>query len=144
MARFITLDALKEVQHGSDTLLNESLNNTIAWLAPKNKTYGSTQSLLNRVSIAICISTLGTRVYFERLFGKIGIVPTDDILYYLDKQQKTRTYRIDMYKKSTSKIKRNKKFHEALKTHTEEAKKQDGFYQPGRSWCGWWLWLGFR
>jgi len=32
MARFITLEALKEVQHGSDTLLNESLNNTIAWL----------------------------------------------------------------------------------------------------------------
>jgi len=70
-------------------------------------------------------------VYFERLFGKIGIVPTDDILHHLDKQQKTRTYRIEMYKKSTSKIKRNKKFHEALKKHTEEAKKQDGFYQPG-------------
>jgi len=131
MARFITLDALKEVQHGSDTLLNESLNNTIAWLAPKNKTYSSTQSLLNRVSIAVCISTLGTRVYFDRLFEKLGIVSTRDMQYYLDKQQKTRLYRIDMYKKASSKLQRNKKFHEALKKHTEEAKKLDGFYQPG-------------
>jgi len=30
-----------------------------------------------------------------------------------------------------SKLKRNKKFHALLKKHTEEAKKKDGFYEPG-------------
>lgn len=36
MDHFITIAALKEVGHGSDTQVNESLNNTISWLAPKN------------------------------------------------------------------------------------------------------------
>lgn len=37
LRRFITLDALKEVAHSMDTCANESLNNTISWVAPKNK-----------------------------------------------------------------------------------------------------------
>jgi len=131
IARFVSLPSLREVQHGSDTLLNESLNNTIAWLAPKNKTCGSTQSLLNRIAIAICISTLGTRECFDRLFVKLGIAATPDILCHLDKQQRTRSHRIETYKKALSKLKRNKKFHALLKKHTEEAKKKDGFYEPG-------------
>jgi len=43
--RFITLDAFKEVSHGMDTNTNESFNNVVAWLAPKNKTYSKSKSL---------------------------------------------------------------------------------------------------
>jgi len=39
LARFITLDAPKEVAHSLDTCANESFNNTMAWVAPKNKVY---------------------------------------------------------------------------------------------------------
>jgi len=38
-ARFTTLKVPKEVSHGMDTLVNESLTNTIVWHAPKNKVH---------------------------------------------------------------------------------------------------------
>ena len=47
MARFVTLEALKEVVHNMDTCANESFNNTIVWVAPKNKVYSGSQSLQN-------------------------------------------------------------------------------------------------
>ena len=47
LARFITIEALEEVGHGGDTQVNESLNQTITWYAPKNKTYAGSVSLLN-------------------------------------------------------------------------------------------------
>lgn len=37
VARFSTLEALKELYHKMDTCANESFNNTIAWMAPKTK-----------------------------------------------------------------------------------------------------------
>lgn len=60
IARFITLESLKEVAHGMDTCANESFNNTIAWLAPKNKVHCGSNSLKNCISIAIGITALGT------------------------------------------------------------------------------------
>jgi len=47
IARFITLKGLKEISHCMDMLANESLNNTIAWYAPKNKAHSSSESLKN-------------------------------------------------------------------------------------------------
>jgi F0F1-type ATP synthase delta subunit len=37
LARFLTIDALKEVAHNLDTCVNESMNQVVSWLAPKNK-----------------------------------------------------------------------------------------------------------
>jgi len=60
-ARFATRAALSEVGHGMDTLLNESLNNSIAWLAPKNKVCSATLSLRNRVDLAVIINGIGLK-----------------------------------------------------------------------------------
>ena len=134
VARFITLDALKEVGHGSDTQVNESLNNFVAWLAPKNKTYSGSMSLSNRISIALGIHSIGTLAYFERLFTKLGITVSDDILHYLTKQERTRNYRIQQYKKKEVKKERNFKLHNRLREYSEQLiiKKEGGaVYQPG-------------
>ena len=53
LKRFITLDASKEVTHSLDTCANESFNDTVAWVAPKNKVYAGSNSLCNRMSVAI-------------------------------------------------------------------------------------------
>lgn len=37
LARFVTAEGLEEVGHGWDTQVNESLNNTVTWVAPKTK-----------------------------------------------------------------------------------------------------------
>jgi hypothetical protein len=45
--KYVMLEKLKEVAHGYSTQLNESLNNTITWMAQKNKTLSGTCSLSN-------------------------------------------------------------------------------------------------
>ena len=83
IARFVTLEALKEVGHTMDTCANESFNNMISWLAPKNKVYARTNSLKNQICIAIGIFSLGTKAYYEGLFHNLGITITPDVLHYL-------------------------------------------------------------
>ena len=136
LRRFITLSALKEVGHGSDTQVNESLNNTISWLAPKNKTYSGSVSLRNRISMGIGISSVGTYEYFVRLLEKLGCPVTDHVRYYLSTQQKTRATRIAKYKKKQVKKNRNAKLYAKLKEYSEKIKiekaKSNGCtYQPG-------------
>ena len=63
MARFLTLEALLEVAHTMDTNANESLNNTISWIAPKNKVLCGTLSLAICIGIALGITSVGTKVY---------------------------------------------------------------------------------
>jgi hypothetical protein len=84
VGKYITIDRLKELAHGMDTQVNESLDNTFSWLAPKNKIYsGSQQSLRNRLSIGIGINGLGMEDYFRRLFKKLGIIITDNVIHFL-------------------------------------------------------------
>jgi hypothetical protein len=47
MGHFVALDRLIECLHGMDTQANESFNNTISWVAPKNKVYCGSSSLTN-------------------------------------------------------------------------------------------------
>ena len=98
--RFMTLQAMKEVAHGHDTQVNESLNNTITWHAPKNKVYCSSVSLRNRLAMAVGISSVGTLEYFTRLFGKLGISMEPDVLHYLQQKDGDRSRKIG---RSTSK-----------------------------------------
>ena len=120
----------------SDTQVNESLNNTISWMAPKNKTYSGTVSLENRIGIALGIHSVGIVVYFERLLGKLGVPITDDFRHYLLLQQQTRTYRIVKSKKQSSKKNRNKKLHLKLQEYSEQVKREidkggGSVYNPG-------------
>jgi len=124
LSRFVTLQALKEISHGYDTLVNESLNNSIAWLAPKNKVYASTVSLAMRIGIALCINTLGTMQFYTRIFQSLGITMTADVRYYITQINNTRDKRNAKRKTKNAKIKRSEKFHTKLKEHSVTAKKE--------------------
>ena len=135
IARFITKEALDEVGHGHDTQVNESLNNTIAWYAPKNKTYSGTYSLTNRISIASGVHSIGAEQYYTRLLKKLGIKVTKEIAYYFEKQEQARSRCIETFKKKANKQKRNVKLHDKLKQWTEDLRKAKAkggaVYQPG-------------
>ena len=103
IARFITKEALDEVGHGHDTQVNESLNNTIAWYAPKNKTYSGTYSLTNRISIASGVHSIGAEQYYTCLLKKLGIKVTKEIAYYSEKQEQARSRHIETLKKKANK-----------------------------------------
>ena len=113
VARFVTLEALKEVAHDMDTCANESFNNTASWVAPKNKVYCGTHSLKNRLSIALGIYSIGTMAYYEGLFQRLGIEITADVRHYLRVTSAHRDRRNAKYK--TTDYKRRRKRAEMVK-----------------------------
>jgi len=141
IARFITLDMLKEVAHSMDTCANESFNNTMAWVAPKNKVYAGSNSLKNRMSIAIGIKTLGTFDYYSRLYNKLGIALTPDVIHYLTVKSKVRHKRLAKTKTKEYKRKRKADEYARLRESTKEAKKdrakrEGSVYKPGIGMTG--------
>jgi len=135
LAQFLTLEALKEVGHGMDELVNESFNNTVAWLAPKNKVYSGSLSLRNRIDIATCVTTLGLKVFYEETLEAFGTPVTEDIGHFLQIISNKRDKRIAKTKSNEAKKTRQEKFHAKLKEHTDGAKKDrdkaDGTCRPG-------------
>lgn len=78
MACFLTFERLKELAHGMDTNANESINDTIAHFAPKNRVFCTARSLQNQVAFAVGITSLAFNLFFQRPFTMLGIdVPTN-------------------------------------------------------------------
>jgi hypothetical protein len=134
-ARFLTLPKLKDVAHVMDMQVNESMNNTIAWLAPKNKCFGGSQSLRNRVSIAVGINSLGLLKYFTWLFHSLGITMTPNVRHFLGVKETTRQKRIAKTKEKEFKRLRKANVFEKLRKDTivkqNERKKHYGVYRTG-------------
>lgn len=103
---FVTHQSLVEVAHGWDTNANESMNNCISWLAPKNKTFSGTQSLRNRVCMAISIQSLGYDEFYFRLFRELGLDVDCLSEHRFSQSQKARKYRIEQSKLAKNKRKR--------------------------------------
>ena len=135
VARFLTLDALKELAHNMDTCANESFNNTVSWVAPKNRVYCGTDSLKNRISIALGISSIGTMQYYEGLFQRMGIKMNDDVRHYLRMKSTHRDNRITNAKTVVFKRKRKRGEMRKIKQVAKEAAvaraKRYGVYESG-------------
>jgi hypothetical protein len=135
VSRFVTFERLKEVAHGMDTQVNESFNNTASWFAPKNKVYCGSCSLTNRLSIALGINSLGLTAYFKRLFMKLGINLTKNVLHCLEAKDRTRGKRLKAIKTKDKKTIRIKRKHEDLVRDEaiarKERSKREGTYKSG-------------
>jgi hypothetical protein len=82
---YITLDKLVDMAHGLDTNMNEAFNQICTWFAPKNKVFAGSGSLHNRIAMAVGINSLGVEAYFKRLYDKLGIELTNNVLHYQKK-----------------------------------------------------------
>ena len=135
IARFVTTDRLKELAHGMDTNVNESLNNTISYFAPKNRVFCQTRFLQNRVAFAVGITSLGLETYFTRLLAKLSIEVTPAIRHFLQVKDNQRKKRLVAIKTTNKKKNRLKRKFELQQKEEEVAKKQrakrDGTYQSG-------------
>ena len=133
--RFITLQGLKEVGHGFDTLCNESFNNCVAWVAPKNKVYSSSESLKNRIAVALLINGLGIMGFYEELFVRLGIKMTADVRHFIQQQSEYRRRRIAKSKTAAGKKIRTTRYADKIVAHTLVAKKErakrEGVYRSG-------------
>ena len=134
---YITEKALEDLNHGMDTNINESINNTISWFAPKNKVYCSTWSLTNRISLALGINSVGFTSFYIRLLTKMGIASTPDIMHFLQVKDRNRTKRLAKAKTIEQKKHRIRLEMEHLKENTiiahRERARRDGTYKRGMS-----------
>jgi hypothetical protein len=124
LARFITLENLREVAHGLDTQMNESFNNSASWLAPKNKIYCGSGSLTNRISIALGFQSIGSEEYYKRLFKDLGITITPNIAHCLKVKGSHRDKRLMNIKTTAAKKGRIQKKYTQLKLDEQIAKKE--------------------
>jgi hypothetical protein len=137
IARFITFERLEEVGHGFDTQINESFNNTASWFAPKNKVYCGSQSLENRLSMAVGINSIGLHRYFTRLYTRFGITMDPCVSHYLAVKENVRDKRHEKNKLRKTKIARKEKQYVTLRQQEQAAKKErakrDGTYKTGQN-----------
>jgi hypothetical protein len=126
-----------ECAHRMDTQVNESFNNIAAWMAPKNKVYCGSSSLTNRLGIAVGIKSLGLFEYFKRLFIKLGIHMSPNVVHYLKTKDKSRYARIAKIKTKGAKKARLQGRFEKQKEDEVQAKKErsrrDGTYKSGQA-----------
>jgi len=120
--RFITVEALLEVAHKYDTLCNESFNNVAAWLAPKNKIYGTSHSLKNRIAVAVGLTSVGTLAHHQEIFRRLGITMSSTVEHYLKLQSQHRDTRLVKQKTAEGKKNRVDKHHTKLLEKTVVAK----------------------
>ena len=73
LAQFQMEERIFESLHRFDTQMNEALNNTIAHLCPKIKSFSSTTSLCNRISRVIGASIINFENFWFCVFKQIKL-----------------------------------------------------------------------
>lgn len=134
IAPFITLERLQEIAHGHDTQINESLNNTISWLAPKNKTFCGSRSLPGRVHLAIGIQIAGYERFMFGLLERLGISVTPGVRKHVKAIGRRKERHSQLHKTKEYKRKRQDVTRKKVKAHIQDAenkRRKNGFYAPG-------------
>ena len=88
---FIAPERLLECLHIFDTQLNEALHNVVlAKYTPKHRSYATTMSLHNRISIVIGVHNLGHRNYWTKVFHRLKLEMNGDLVDNLSQQDGTK------------------------------------------------------
>ena len=114
-APYTTPERIAESNHPYDTQLNESLNNVVSRYAPKNRTYGTTMSLSNRIAIVIGVHNLGHLGFWKEVYHLIGLPMSTDLHNNLLRKDGRKDLKRKYNEKKEVKSKRAKKNHDKTK-----------------------------
>ena len=106
---FLKPERLMESLHGCSTQCNEAMNQSIAKYAPKNKSYGSTMSLSNRVAIAVGVFNYGHEKFWKEVYSDIGMTMTSTLSLHLQMKDRKIEKRRENEKKPSVKLRRAQK-----------------------------------
>ena len=81
-----TLEQLYMLQHEKSTQPNESMNHSVAAMAPKNKTFSKSSSLLTRVMLCAGAQIIGHHELWKRIFLKFNLKLDPNLSRYLMKR----------------------------------------------------------
>ena len=102
----------------------ESFNQSVTWVAPKNKVYSLSNSLQNCIALAVALNGLGTREFYTVFLGRLGIVVTSDVENWLSQTSVARDKQIAKAKTPKAKKRRVKRCHDNLLVKTVVAKRE--------------------
>ena len=71
--KYTTDERIREMLHELDTQICEAINNALTFLAPKNKNFSRTKSLLYRIAHVIGMHNEGQLYWFQCIFFDLGI-----------------------------------------------------------------------
>ena len=113
--KYISQEFLQHCMHSFDTQINEGLNNSVSAFANKGKHYGSTTSLITRVSIAAGIHLVGYHHFWTSCLTELEVqipLQLELRLLSMDKEKVARYHRDHEYE---TKVKRKRLEHEKFK-----------------------------
>ena len=120
-SRFKKKKAVKQCLHLWCTQKNEGLNTSVAKYAPKGKTYCSSVSLSNRISIVIGVQNSGYNRFWNRMFEVLSLSTGSDFTKYLEKKDHRKKRKREYEGEIEQKRKRAKTRHDKMR---EQFKKQ--------------------
>jgi hypothetical protein len=132
--KYTSLDKLKEVAHGFSTQLNESLNNTVAWYAQKNKTLSGSKSLSTRVHLAVGIILVGYEPYLTELLKRMDVPLTEGTMKHFQRMWTAKRKMSAKHKDKEFKKRRHEKKKGKLEAeikNAENKRRKQGWYKPG-------------
>ena len=118
---YLTVNSLLEVNHGLNTQVNECLNRSVSALAPKDRSYNGSLSLVGRITIIVARNNLGQMRFLSRTCSKLGLSSTDSLQVFAQKRDKVTARRRESQNKASSKIKRSAS---KKRKRTEEVQRQ--------------------
>ena len=132
-------DRLIESLHTFESQTNEAVNSVIAKYAPKDRTYSSTMSLSNRISIVIGIHNDGYQAFWSEAFLSLQLDLFDSLGNHLRKKDRTKQLKKEYVKRSDVKLRRVKNHIDKMREMMEKQRLDEirGFtYQSGSAIAG--------
>jgi hypothetical protein len=133
--KFTSVERLNDVHHVFETQVNESLNQSVSLLVPKNRTYSMTMALTSRVMICCGMHLLGRGSYWMQVCEALKLSIPDATLQYLTNEQKKAQERKKQRSLPEFKRHRSAAFKEKIKQYTEDnikAKAAGQTYEKGK------------
>ena len=129
---FLSEENLEQCCHSFTTQANESFNNVITSYAPKNRVYGSSISLSNRISITIGVKNVGKHQYWKRVYKKMGMTLPLRLSVFLQNSDNRSAQKKQKEETPSYKKKRAFQKNEQIKAEAEQTKRSiDNNYGTG-------------
>jgi hypothetical protein len=118
---YLTVNSLLEVNHCLNTQLNECLNRSVSALAPTDRSYNGSMSLVGRIAIVVSRNNLGHTHFLSRICSKLGLSSTDSLQVFAERSDKKTARRRECQDIASSKMKRSAA---KKRKRTEEVQRQ--------------------
>jgi hypothetical protein len=129
--QYTSFDQMRYCNHPFDTQTNESLNESIARLAPKSVCYSGTNSLNSRIAIVIGIHNLGYHDFFSKVLQGVTVPLSSSthLSLYLQSKDKRKEWKRNYDRKLSVKLSRSKQQRKSRQEIFLE--RTDNSYGPG-------------